>query len=107
MNSYWPSQKGFEKKLINYLQDKLYILVPKGFTKEFSTPSELIECAGYIDQVLQLRPRDENEWELRNNKNLYRKSPNPLVYLYNFIMNNIPSMIYLHQNKKYLKVESC
>jgi ABC-type antimicrobial peptide transport system permease subunit len=50
---------------------------------------------------------DENEWELRNNKNLYRKSPNPLVFLYNFIMNNIPSMIYLNQNKKYLKFDSC
>lgn len=79
--------------------------MPKGFTRIFKNPADLIECAGYIDQVLQLRPRDENEWELRNNKNLFRKKANALVYLYNFIMNNIPSAVYLHRNKKYLKVD--
>eukprot|EP00347_Sterkiella_histriomuscorum_P002460 403368062 len=107
MNKAWPTNKrAFEKNLINYLQDKLYILIPRDFVKQFKTPADLIECAGYIDQVLVLRPRDENEWELRNNKNLYRKSPNPLVYLYNFIMNNIASMIYLNKNKKYMRLDN-
>ena len=31
MSKAWPKERGFEKKLINYLQDKLYILLPKGF----------------------------------------------------------------------------
>lgn len=107
MNNAWPTQKVFEKKLINYLQDKLYILVPKDFPLEFKTPADLIDCAGYINQVLVLRPTDENEWELRNNKNLFRKSPNPLIYFYNYVMNNISSMVYLYRNKKYLNIDGC
>ena len=87
------------------MQDKLYIILPKDFQNEFRTPEELIVCVGYVDQVLQLRPRDENEWEIRNNKKLFRKSPNPLVYLYNFLMNNVSSKIYMMKNERFLKMD--
>ncbi len=99
----WPA-RNIQQKLALHLQDKLYIILPKNFKEEFRTPAELIECTGFINQVIVLRPRDENEWELRNNKNLYRKSPNPLVFLYNYIMNNISSMIYLLKNERYLNM---
>ena len=32
---------------------------------------------------------------------LFRKSPNPLVYLFNFIMNNIVSLVYELQHAKH------
>ena len=69
-------------------------MLPRNFTQLFHTPGELIECVGYVDTPLQLQALDRNEMELRTNPRLYRKKPNPLVYLYNFIMNNITSFVY-------------
>jgi hypothetical protein len=67
----------------------------------YPTPRDLIGCVGYLDAAIRLKPSDENEWELRNNKKLLKKSIHPLAYLYNFIMNNISSMIYLNKNSHY------
>jgi ABC-type antimicrobial peptide transport system permease subunit len=72
----------------------------------YKTPRDLVDAVGYLNTVLRLKPKDDNEWELRNNKNLYKKAQNPLVYLYNFVMNNISSMVYLNKNKAYLRIEN-
>ena len=68
----------------------------------YKTPRELVDSVGYLNTVLRLKPKDDNEYDLRNNKRLFRKPHNPLVYLFNFVMNNISSMIYLNKNKNYL-----
>jgi hypothetical protein len=44
----WPSDKKFAQKLIDYLQIRLFIMLPKNFTEKFRVPKDLIECAGYI-----------------------------------------------------------
>ena len=71
----------------------------------YQTPKEFVDQVGYLNSELFLRPSDDNEWEIRNNKNLYKNSPNPLVYLYNFIMNNIVSKIYINKNRDHLGTE--
>ena len=81
------------------------MMLPKSFTLTFHTPQSLIQCVGYVNTVLNLQSRDENEWELRNNPKLYRKKTSPAIFLVNFIMNNIPSMFYLNKNKKYLNID--
>ena len=90
----WPIKKGFEMKLIIYLQERLFIMLPKNFTHCFPCPKELIDCVGYIGLPLLLQPVDKNEMDLRTNPNLFRKKPNPIVYLFNFIVNNMTSFVY-------------
>lgn len=82
------------------MQDRLFLLLPKTYTQQWPRPQDLIEVAGYVDTALMLQANEQNEWELRNNKSLYRKSPNPLVYLFNFIMHNITSKVYESQHAK-------
>jgi len=38
--------------------------------------------------------------DLRSNPNIFRKKPNPLVYLINYINNNIVSFVYDQQHAK-------
>jgi len=76
------------------MQDRLFILLPKGFTSKFKKPIDLVECVGYVNMPLVLQMIEQNEFELRNNQNLFRKKPNPIVFLYNFINNNINSTVY-------------
>ena len=96
----WPLSKKLEQKLVLHMQDRLFLLLPKSYTQQFPRPWELIECVGYVDTPLVLQANEQNEYELRNNKSLYRKSPNPLVYLFNFIMHNITSKVYEAQHAK-------
>ena len=55
----------------------------------FPTPRMLIDAVGGLDEMIKLKPKDENEWDMRHNKNLYRPSPSAHEYLYNFIVNTI------------------
>ena len=75
-------------------------MLPKNFTSQFACPKDLIECAGYIGQPLLLQPHDKNEMDLRSNPNIFRKKPNPLVFLINYISNNIISYVYDLQHGK-------
>lgn len=50
----WPLKKGFEMKLIIYLQERLFIMLPKNFTQCFPCPRELIDSVGYIGLPLLL-----------------------------------------------------
>lgn len=96
----WPFNKKIEAKLTLHMQDRLFILLPKNFTNQFKTPIELIECVGYVDTPLFLQPNEQNEFEIRNNMNLFRKKPHPLMYLFNYIMNSIVSTVYELQHAK-------
>jgi hypothetical protein len=69
-------------------------MLPKNFTQEFPCPNELLNCVGYVPLPLILPAADKNEMDLRMNPNLFRRKPNPIVYLYNFIMNNVISFVY-------------
>ena len=80
------------------MQDRLFILLPKDFTNKFKKPIQLVECVGYVNMPLVLQMIEQNEFELRNNQNLFRKKPNPIVFLYNFINNNISSTVYEWQH---------
>lgn len=93
----WHEHKRHEKKLAIHLEDTLEIFLPKNFMSLYMRPIDLIESVGYVNIMIRLSPSDDNLWELRNNRNLYRKSLSPHEYLYNFIMNNIPSMIYINK----------
>lgn len=86
------------------MQDRLFILLPKNFTQIFPRPRDLIECVGYLDTPLALPALEQNEYELRNNAKLYRKKPNPVVYLFNFIINNITSAVYEQQYSKQMAI---
>lgn len=94
----WPSKK-LEARLTLHLQDRLFILLPKNFTSMFQRPIDLIECVGYVDVPLFLMANEQNEYELRNNPKLFRKKPHPLVFLYNFIMNNMMTSVYEQQHR--------
>ena len=56
---------------------------------------------GWVDEPLNLKANEWNEWDKRNNKKLYRKSPNPLLFVINFLLHNLCSDIYLWQNKQH------
>jgi hypothetical protein len=94
----WQDLKKHERKLAIHLEDSLEVFLPKNYMSLYHRPIDLIESVGYVNTVIRLKPSDDNLWELRNNKNPYRKSLSPHEYLYNFIMNNIASMIYMNKN---------
>lgn len=53
--------------------------------------------AGFVDQAFILRANDLNEWELRHNKTLYKKSLNPVLIVAFYCINTIMSMSYDHK----------
>jgi hypothetical protein len=102
VNLFWSGPAKKLEKLTLHMQDRLFILLPKNFIQAFPRPRDLIECVGYIDTPLALQAIEQNEFELRNNMKLYRKKPNPIVYLFNFVMNNITSMVYEQSYSKHM-----
>lgn len=64
------------------------------------TPNKLIDYVSRIKENLKLpyNDRNENHWEY--NVNLYRRSIPSYIYVYNFIMNRVPSDIYRIKNPK-------
>ena len=58
-----------------------------------------MEEVAFVDKKLKLNPADsKNEWDVQNNKKIYKSSINPLLYFLKFLENNIASNIYLYQN---------
>jgi hypothetical protein len=58
-----------------------------------------MEEVAWVDNPLNLKENEWNEWDKRNNKKLYRKSPNPIIFVVNFLLHNLCSDIYLWQNE--------
>ena len=88
--------------MLIYFEDQLQLFLPKNFMQHYPTPRHLIDSAGYLNAILVLKPNEDNEQDLRKNPNLFRKKPNPIIYVYNFIMNNVVSMMYLNKNQVFL-----
>lgn len=64
------------------------------------TPAKLIDYVSKVKDKLQLPYKDRNESHLENNFNLYRSSTPSYIYLFNFLMNRVPSDIYRIKNPK-------
>jgi hypothetical protein len=54
-----------------------------------------------LDKPLELKQNDLNEWDIRNNENLYWPSPNPILFFVNYVNNNITSDAYRYENQHY------
>mmetsp|Transcript_31473 Transcript_31473/g.42670 ORF Transcript_31473/g.42670 Transcript_31473/m.42670 type:complete len:205 (-) Transcript_31473:76-690(-) len=96
----WPSKLN-QMELRIHMQQTLKILIPDDFTKVFETPNDLIKEIGYIDNAITLKSSAVNEWDIKNNKLLYRKSTNPIKFFLNFLSHNICSNVYQYQNMQY------
>ena len=68
------------------------------------SPYDLIEYVSRIKEVLRLHENDRNDYQLENNPNLYRRSIPGYIYLFNFIMNRVPTDMYRIRNPK-LEIE--
>ena len=80
-------------------QKIFFIILPNEFWLKFPTPSKLVDEVGFVDEALHLNFSDtKNQWDVRNNKKLYWPSKNPIFYIIQFVLNNIPSNIYIYQN---------
>ncbi len=64
------------------------------------TPAKLIDYVSKVKDKLTLPYKDRNEQHLESNFNLYRSSIASYMYLYNFLMNRVPSDIYRIKNPK-------
>ena len=70
------------------------------------TPLDLIEYVSKVNQTLRLsetfrgKISERNEYQLQHNPNLYRRSVPGYIYLYNFIINRVPSDLYRVKNPK-------
>ena len=70
------------------------------------TPQDLIDYVSKIKDTLRLQETfrgkmsDRNEYQLLNNPNVYRRSTPAYIYLFNFIMNRVPSDLYRVKNPK-------
>ena len=96
--------KTFEAKLTQYFQEELKLFFPKDIFKICSSPSELLDYVSKIKEVLRLKENDRNDIQIETNLNLYRKSIPGYIYLFNFIMNRVPTDIYRIRNPK-LEIE--
>ncbi len=71
------------------------------------TPLELIEYVSKIKEVLRLaetfrgKVHERNEDQILTNPNLYRRAIPAYMYLYNFMMNRVPTDLYRVKNPKY------
>ena len=98
--------KAFELKLFSHFQDAVKLYFPKEILKICETPLDLIEYVSKVKETLKLeetfrgKVSDRNEYHLLNNPNLYRRSTPGYIYLYNFIMNRVPSDLYRVKNPK-------
>lgn len=98
--------KVFEQKLYAHFQDSLKLFFPKDILRKCETPLELIEYVSKVKDTLRLQETfrgkvsDRNEWHLLNNPNVSRRSLPAYRYLYNFIMNRVPSDLYRVKNPK-------
>jgi hypothetical protein len=96
--------KVFEQKLYAHFQDSLKLFLPKDILKKSETPLELFECVSKVKDTLRLQETfrgkvsDRNEWHLLNNPNVSRKRTPAYMYVYNFIMNRVPSDLYRVKN---------
>ena len=74
--------------------------------KMCETPLDLIDYVSKVKDVLRLQETfrgkvsDRNEYHLLNNPNVYRRSTPGYIYLFNFIMNRVPSDLYRVKNPK-------
>lgn len=82
------------------------LFFPKDILRKCETPLELIEYVSKVKDTLRLQETfrgkvsDRNEWHLHNNPNVSRRSLPAYRYLYNFIMNRVPSDLYRVKNPK-------
>lgn len=97
----------FEQKLLQFFQEKLKIYLPTHILKTHKTPELLYEYVSMTRSMLKLQANDRNEIHLENNPRIYRRGIPGYIYYYNFIMNRVPSDLYLFKNPKTgQKVES-
>lgn len=97
-NEEWPKKvKNFEAKLINAFQNNLKIYLPTKITEMKKTPKDLINYVSDVDAVLRLVENDENDIYLENDKEktIMRVRKPAYKYVLNFLMNYIPSDLYL------------
>jgi len=81
LDAVWLHPKRFKNKLLAHLQDTLEVTIPQNFFEIYETPRDLCHAGGFVESAFILKPNDLNEWELRHNKTLYKKSKNPVLIL--------------------------
>jgi len=74
------------------------VFLPKDVLKQCETPNELIEFIGITNTILKLQECDRNEVHYETNPFIYRRKIALYMYLFNFVMNRVPSDIYRFKN---------
>lgn len=93
----WPKRiRYFESKLITHFQTNLKIFLPNRVTEVYKTPKEFIDHVSDADIVLKLIENDENDKyiEQDTDKIMIRNTKTAYKYLFNFLINYVPSDLY-------------
>ena len=99
--------KVFEQKIYLHFQDSLKLYFPKDFLTKYQTPEDLIDYVSKIKDVLKLQETFRgkvhwrNEEQMETNLNLYKRAIPAYMYLYNFMMNTVPTGLYRVKNPQY------
>ncbi len=99
--------KVFEQKINQHFQDALKLYFPKDMLAKYPTPNELIDYVSKIKDVLKLQEtfrgkvHERNEEQLLTNPNLYKRAIPAYMYLYNFMMNRVPTDLYRVKNPQF------
>lgn len=100
----WPQIKNLDKKLSVHLQTTINIFLPNDWLAYYSRPIYLLEKIGGVKRqvnifntysILQLQDTVENEKIKRTNPNLYKRTKNGAEIFLDYVMNNVPSDLYL------------
>ena len=101
------SFKVFEQKIYAHYQDSLKLFFPKDLlVTRCQTPRELLDYVSRIKDVLRLtetfrgKVHQRNEDQISTNPKLYKRAIPLYMYLYNFMMNRVPTDLYRVKNPK-------
>mmetsp|Transcript_17802 Transcript_17802/g.27535 ORF Transcript_17802/g.27535 Transcript_17802/m.27535 type:complete len:361 (-) Transcript_17802:272-1354(-) len=93
------SLKGFQQKLVLYMQKHLKVYLPRDILKrECHSPQQLMDYFSRTPFVI--RQRILRNDDIDKNQNIYKKGTPFYMYLPIFVMNRIPSDIYRLKNPK-------